>query len=1020
MWRDSKGWCWTVVSLLALFPLHGSTPFLVPKQVISGVYDAASPPSFFLKLPARVTAHLEVDQPDDDLVVTVTSEGHVRKVDGFQFGIESVTIISEGGGTYHVGISPRSSKAQGVRYSIVLDSILAAEPSDRELVRAEDLATECKAAADTANTWDKALKLTQQSLELWARLNKSDFVGRTHLKMGDIYFGKALWQSALSEYRAAKAMCDAAAHLRCYAEATNNIGLAALNLSDLDDASSELEASRAAWQVLGYGLGEAASNLNLGLLYWQEGEWQQALDKYEAVRQYFATHDRLIYAKVLNNIGLVYLSMNEFEQAAINFRKATEVASHEREALREEGRMRVNLGRARMFMGSLGAALVDERQAVLVMTKVQDDNGLADAFSNLGQIQLRRSDLTEAETAFSRALNLYEKSGDQRGVSCALHYLGVLGARQGDLVTARQELQRALAIRLDRRLRDEAAETMYQMAIVERTEHHYEAALHLLEESIAFIETLRTNVAGEPLRRSYFAGKQKYSEYYIDTLLSEGTSPPEVVKAAFNACEQARARALVDLLGENPPALSGVEPSLLARRRSVQRRLNFASNRLAALSAAEGRTATADQLRREIDELLAENAEGGSVIQERNESSGKGIGTYIVTVDEIQKKLLSGKDRLLEYCLGDAKSFLWIIDRQSVQVVQLPGRERIEHEAQAVLTLTGELQEREADPGKESAYRLALKRLAAALHLPSLEGPRPRWIVVPDGILHRVPFAALPVAAGPGGRGQVGNALGLLGEVVQVPSASVFGILKERQRRAVALPVSVAAFVDPVFDDLDSRVGGRKAAPNPAGSQGRTPAGIPLARLVFPEPAVATIRRRIPPSRRWIATGFEATKTALLSGRTQSYRIVFLSTHAFADDRQPELSSIVLSRVDAQGHALDGVVHLYDLYQLRLDSAIVILSGCETASGQEVRGEGLIGLSRGFLEAGASGLLASPFEIDAEGSAELVRIFLDGMLASPPLSPSEALLGARRALARSPRWRDPYYWGTFELVSGLP
>ena len=145
----------------------------------------------------------------------------------------------------------------------------------------------------------------------------------------------------------------------------------------------------------------------------------------------------------------------------------------------------------------------------------------------------------------------------------------------------------------------------------------------------------------------------------------------------------------------------------------------------------------------------------------------------------------------------------------------------------------------------------------------------------------------------------------------------------------------------------------------------------------------------------------------------------YLSTHAFADDDQPELSTIVLSMVDERGHRVDGLVHLYDLYQLRLNSAMVILSACETASGKEVRGEGVIGLSRGFLQAGASGLLTTPLPIDAEASAFLIKAFLEQMLGSESVPPSRALLEARRTLASSNRWKDPYYWGSFMLVSGL-
>jgi CHAT domain-containing protein len=225
---------------------------------------------------------------------------------------------------------------------------------------------------------------------------------------------------------------------------------------------------------------------------------------------------------------------------------------------------------------------------------------------------------------------------------------------------------------------------------------------------------------------------------------------------------------------------------------------------------------------------------------------------------------------------------------------------------------------------------------------------------------------------------------------------------------------AVAAFTDPVFDGLDPRVKRNAVVRRERPEFG----GLPLARLPFSEVELEPVERLLPPARREVIRGFGATKAALFQERTSRFPIVLLSTHGIADDRQPELSSIVLTMIDREGHSMDGLVHLYELYALRLRS-LVILSACETASGKQVRGEGLIGMARGFLETGASGLLAAPGRVDAEASAWLVRAFLEQMLQPATTTPPRALLNARRILASSKRWGDPYYWGSFVLFSSF-
>jgi CHAT domain-containing protein/tetratricopeptide (TPR) repeat protein len=1018
-----------VTRAILLFLLAFSLPSLanssrlVPNEAIVGTCSAKSPFIFSVELQPLMTGHLEIEQVDGDLAIKITlPEGIERNIDEFDFGTESITLIAERGGIYRFQVAPVRANASETRFSARLTEVRPIIASDYRHVRAEDLATESKSKALIVSNWDQSLKDAQSSLDLWVEFADGKAIARTYLRLGDLYIKKGIWDSAHSHYLEAEKLCAADAYLRCCAEAANNVGLTALDLGDLDEAESELLAARKAWRELGLPLIEARTNLNLGLLFWNSGEWQAALKQYDMARTIFEGRSPVLAATTLNNIGLVYLSMTDYDNASRYFLKALRIVASQNDGLRTEARIRINLGRARMLRGQLEAALDDQRISVQLMERIGDINGQAEALNNLGQVQLGRHHLPEAEESLSKAFSLYGSIHDESGLSSVYFQQGLLAAKENHLAEALQLLQRSLKIRYDRGLRDDAAETLYQLAILERESGQEDESLRHIEKAISLAQTLRTNVGGESFRAAYFAGKERYSEFYIDSLLSYRArdANDNMVGRAFQACEKARARALLDILSDDRVVLPNVDPELPTRLRSVQHQLNFKSARLATLSDTPDHTAIAAGLRQAIANLLTERLEVDSLIQTKDPYYQSSEAPNVVTIDEVRNLLLTGDDLLVEYSLGEARSFVWFISHKGVSVEQLPSRTQIEREARSLISLMGDIDERREYPEKELAFTRALSTLAKSLHLSFSEGSQPaRIIIVADGILNRVPFAALTLTSSLRGSKEYKTALGLVSQVVQVPSASVLRILMGRQHNDVTLPISAAAFTDPVFDDFDSRVRSHEEAPKAPNIVERKPHGIPLARLVYSGTETEVIERLVPANRRWVLSGLQATKAAFLDGRISDYRLVLLSTHTLIDDRQPELSTIVLSMVDEKGRGIDGLLHLYDLHQVKLKSSMIILSACETAGGKELRGEGLIGISRTFLESGASSILASPLKIDAEASAFFVKAFLERILAGESATPSRALLDARRSLAHSARWNDPYYWGSFVLVSGL-
>jgi CHAT domain-containing protein len=145
------------------------------------------------------------------------------------------------------------------------------------------------------------------------------------------------------------------------------------------------------------------------------------------------------------------------------------------------------------------------------------------------------------------------------------------------------------------------------------------------------------------------------------------------------------------------------------------------------------------------------------------------------------------------------------------------------------------------------------------------------------------------------------------------------------------------------------------------------------------------------------------------------YRIVHFATHGLVEASRPELSALALSLFDAQGKPRDGFLRLYEIYNMNLRADLVVLSACQTALGKEIRGEGLVGLARGFMHAGAPRVVASLWRVDDQATSELMRLFYAAMLGPSKRAPAAALRAAQMALAAQERWRSPYFWAGFVL-----
>ena len=276
-----------------------------------------------------------------------------------------------------------------------------------------------------------------------------------------------------------------------------------------------------------------------------------------------------------------------------------------------------------------------------------------------------------------------------------------------------------------------------------------------------------------------------------------------------------------------------------------------------------------------------------------------------------------------------------------------------------------------------------------------------RLVVIPDGALSYLPFAAL---SSPGGQAPLLHTH----EVVTLPSASALAA-----RRAIAFPRSpppglLAIVADPVFQAGDPRM-----AASPSVTEART-GGERFPRLPATRREAEAILALAPTARTLQLFDFAAERSAVLAGNLRPFRVVHFATHGVLDAAQPSLSGLVLSQVGPDGEPRSGFLSLHDIYNLDLQAELVVLSGCRTALGEEMQGEGLVGLTRGFMYAGAPRVIASLWPVEDRATARLMESFYqalwrDGLPAAAALRQAQLQLSAER------RWRDPYYWASFVL-----
>jgi CHAT domain-containing protein len=830
-----------------------------------------------------------------------------------------------------------------------------------------------------------ALKTAEHSLSL------SSSIGHKR-GMGDAYV-------AMGEYQMAQHNLE---------ECARNLD-AALNIfRDLNDLGEQAE-------VLIY----------FGYIGYRNGDWQGALDYYTRAESMIdKSAEPYKMGQITIGLGDSFLESGMPEIALLKYQESLDYFRIA-EDQRAMSILKWSIGRANYFDGQYQSALDSLKTARSEAQFSKDVTLTAFCDDYLGRTYYSMNDHAVALNHFQSALDGYSSTKNIREAERVRALIGRVYQQQGKWQKAREDYQTALAT--FRRLADRVNEsaTLYAMGTLELQENNLDKAAEYLQQSVDITEEMRRVSSRGDLTAAFSDTVYDRYETYIECLMRKHLANPtqRYDVRAFELSESARGRSLADLLrGTQTNLAPGVEPQLAEREKSLRQALRVKENYRINLLGKPYKQEELDALNSELARLSAEFKEVTDAITARNPSYAEINRPQSWDLHRIQEQVIADDETvLLEFSLGPNRSYVWVVTRNNFTSRELAPQAEINKAAQDVYGLL------RVRPSEETYGKLsvAIKTLSSMVVAPvAAELNKRRLIIVADGALNYIPFQIL--------RPQPDRDDPLVGqcEIDGGPSASILGQLRQETSRRKDPSKSLAAFGAPVFasnyaQEINASSNEQITALQIPENQTWRPAlrdietdkdnldSSTIQPLLFTRIELSNLRDVAGPDS-FVATGFDATREKLSQIDLQEYAILHIATHGILDPKRPEKSGLLFTMVNREGQPQNGFLGLQDVYSLHAPVDLVVLSACRTGLGKDVRGEGLIGLTRGFMYAGASSVVASLWKVDDEATAELMKRFYANML-HEGMTPAAALRAAQNSIRQTSQWSSPYHWAAFTL-----
>lgn len=944
-----------------------------------------------------------------------------------EHGVRVVSLVAETAGAYRLEIRLAEGAKAG-RYEVMIGELRPATEQDHIRVAAERAEGEGRVLMDHANTAERrrhGIAKYEEALAFWRKIGDNKGALRTLIYLGTQHDRVGEPQAAL-EYRKqaieiARALGDR------YQEANLLLGLGIINMdsSETQKALDSFTQARQLFKSLSKSYGEALAVHNIALALMRLGEWQNALPYLEeALPTLSSVGDRFSETNILNMMGKIH-----------------------------------------RFLGYNQKAIDVHNRALAVARAANSMNAEALSLGHLGEVYIAQGDNQKALDCYEQSLKLSRTSGQRLYQADALKRIGDVAYLSKDYQKALDSLNESLGLYRSTLARGDEAKALHVLAAVNYSLGNFDEARNQIEQALEIQESLRANVISQQLREAIFSSAQNSFALYIDLLMQLHKKDPKAghEAAALHASERARARSLLELLSESQADIrEGVPKTLLDLERSLQLQINAKAAARTRLLSDKRTLAQAASFETEIAELTARFREVEVQIRRSSPRYATLTQPQPLTAIQIQQQL-DDDTVLLEFALGEKNSWLWAVTTSAIYSYQLPKVNDIESSARKVYDL---LTARQPKRGETDAqYRDRFDKAEATFQTESAtlsqmlvgqvadklqqEWKGKRLAIVAPGALEYIPFAALPMPLPSGLKKENRESVQHLithHEIVNLPAASALAAIRGESAGRKRAEKAVAVLADPVFDLSDPRLlhaVKRTSSSDPADkirpaakaqtaskpetaltanselmrsirSFGQTIEQGSFSRLPFSREEAEAIASLAPRNSSMKATDFQANRATAASGELSRYRVIHFATHGLLNSEHPELSGLVLSLVDKDGNLQDGFLRMHEIYNLNLPADLVVLSACQTALGKQIKGEGLVGLTRGFMYAGAQRVVASLWQVDDLATAQLMKSFYRGMLVEG-MRPAAALRAAQIETQKQKRWSSPFFWAAFTI-----
>ena len=807
----------------------------------------------------------------------------------------------------------------------------------------------------------KALGSYEQALAIAQDMGDKSKEGTALNDIGATYNTFGMYPQAQDHLEQALAIDQQLGDRHEEATTLNNLAHLYLNLGQYSLARELAQQSLTICQEIGHRAGEAKSLHNIGGSYFISGQYLLALEYYRQARSIEQEiHDSITEGTTLNNIGLVYVYLGQYPQA-LDYLEQARTMSHkfgEATALN-------NIGAAYTQQGDYRKALDYYQQALVIQQTIGDQLGEGSTLNNLGLTYTNLGQPAQALGYFERALSLRKELGSQIGEGEILNNIGQAYFELGQYTQAFDYLQKALAVEQEVDDRAAQANSLTNLGLLYKQQSNNTEAIHHFQQAVELIESLQSEIKVEELKASFREEKIDAYRHLINLLWEENR-----FEEAFNYAERARARAFLDeLANQHIDFRAGADAKLLEREQALR-------SEIAALHAALvtlGHQPLSEPNEEALNELkvtLAEReADFTQLLTEMKTQSPEAlelVSVNVASLAEIQA-LLDAQTTLLEYFVTDDRTLVFLITKDTFETITLD----IPSE-QLFQTIT----DLHPFPSLDDPHPASLKQLHAWLIAPLKDKLITSTIgIIPHGVLHYLPFAALTDGA---------HYLGEEYTLFTLPSASALRFIQEKRKSSVntILALGNPSTTEPGLTPLQSAQKEVEEIANLFGTQ-------PL-------------------------TGASATESALRS-QASNVEMVHLAAHGEYNPDNALFSTIYLTG-DAQN---DGRLEVHEVYSLDLTKLtdLVVLSACQTDLGEVggdavSQGDEIVGLNRAFLYAGTPTVITSLWSVEDDATALLMKQFYTHLQAG--LSKAEALQRAQRDVRAA--HSHPYYWAAFVLT----